>query len=158
MTLYEMTANAIYLYDLLSNGDIDEQTVNDSLEGMDVAGKLEDYCKVIRQLEADAAAYKAEKDRLAAKQKKAEDAVERLEAAVLNYMSATNTEKVKCGVFDVKVKQSKAANIVNADEISPEYMIQQPPKIDRAAIRKALMSGKAVDGAELKINYSINIK
>lgn len=158
MTLYEMTANAIYLYDLLSNGDIDEQTVNDSLEGMDVAGKLEDYCKVIRQLEADAAAYKAEKDRLAAKQKKAEEAVERLEAAVLNYMSATNTEKVKCGVFDVKVKQSKAANIVNADEISPEYMIQQPPKIDRAAIRKALMSGKAVDGAELKINYSINIK
>lgn len=158
MTLYEMTANAIYLYDLLSNGDIDEQTVNDSLEGMDVAGKLEDYCKVIRQFEADAAAYKAEKDRLAAKQKKAEEAVERLEAAVLNYMSATNTEKVKCGVFDVKVKQSKAANIVNADEISPEYMIQQPPKIDRAAIRKALMSGKAVDGAELKINYSINIK
>jgi hypothetical protein len=153
-----MTANAIYLYDLLSNGDIDEQTVNDSLEGMDVAGKLEDYCKVIRQFEADAAAYKAEKDRLAAKQKKAEEAVERLEAAVLNYMSATNTEKVKCGVFDVKVKQSKAANIVNADEISPEYMIQQPPKIDRAAIRKALMSGKAVDGAELKINYSINIK
>lgn len=142
MTLYEMTANAIYLYDLLSNGDIDEQTVNDSLEGMDVAGKLEDYCKVIRQFEADAAAYKAEKDRLAAKQKKAEEAVERLEAAVLNYMSA----------------QSKAANIVNADEISPEYMIQQPPKIDRAAIRKALMSGKAVDGAELKINYSINIK
>lgn len=63
MTLYEMTANAIYLYDLLSNGDIDEQTVNDSLEGMDVAGKLEDYCKVIRQFEADAAAYKAEKDR-----------------------------------------------------------------------------------------------
>lgn len=158
MTLYEMTANAIYLYDLLSNGDIDEQTVNDSLEGMDVAGKLEDYCKVIRQFEADAAVYKAEKDRLAAKQKKAEEAVERLEAAVLNYMSATNTEKVKCGVFDVKVKQSKAANIVNADEISPEYMIQQPPKIDRAAIRKALMSGKAVDGAELKINYSINIK
>lgn len=158
MTLYEMTANAIYLYDLLSNGDIDEQTVNDSLEGMDVAGKLEDYCKVIRQFEVDAAAYKAEKDRLAAKQKKAEDAVERLEAAVLNYMSATNTEKVKCGVFDVKVKQSKAANIVNADEISPEYMIQQPPKIDRAAIRKALMSGKAVEGAELKINYSINIK
>lgn len=158
MTLYEMTANAIYLYDLLSNGDIDEQTVNDSLEGMDVAGKLEDYCKIIRQFEADAAAYKAEKDRLAAKQKKAEEAVERLEAAVLNYMSATNTEKVKCGVFDVKVKQSKAANIVNADEISPEYMIQQPPKIDRAAIRKALMSGKAVDGAELKINYSINIK
>lgn len=158
MTLYEMTANAIYLYDLLSNGDIDEQTVNDSLEGMDVAGKLEDYCKVIRQFEADAAAYKAEKDRLAAKQKKAEDAAERLEEAVLNYMSAANTEKAKCGVFEIKVKQSKAANIVNADAISSEYVIQQPPKIDRAAIRKALMSGKAVDGAELKINYSINIK
>lgn len=158
MTLYEMTAEATYLYDLLCNGDIDEQTVNDTLESIDVQGKLEDYCKVIRQFEADAEMFKTEKDKLAAKQKRAEAAVERLEAAMLAYMGATKQDKATCGVFDIKVKQSKAANIVNEAAVPDAYKVEQAPKIDKAAIRKALMAGEIVEGAELKINYSINIK
>jgi hypothetical protein len=65
MTLYEMTETANYLYRLLEDGEIDEQTVADSLEGLGVGDKLEDYCKVIRQFEADKAAYEAEKNKLA---------------------------------------------------------------------------------------------
>lgn len=158
MTLYEMTETANYLYRLLEDGEIDEQTVTDSLEGLGVGDKLEDYCKVIRQFEADAEAYKAEKDRFAEKQKKAEKSIERLSEAIKNYMSVTGKDKQKCGVFDIKLSTSKKVAIVDDVKIPTEYLKPQPLKVDVAAIRSVLMNGGEVAGAVLQINTNIKIK
>lgn len=158
MTLYEMTKTANYLYRLLEDGEIDEQTVADSLEGLGVGDKLEDYCKVIRQFEADAEAYKAEKDRFAEKQKKAEKSIQRLTKAVKNYMAATGKDKQKCGVFDIKLSTSKKVEIVDDVKIPEVYLKPQPAKVDVAAIRAVLMNGGEVAGAVLQTNTNINIK
>ena len=158
MTLYEMTANAQYLYQLLEGGEIDEQTVNDSIEAMCVTEKLEDYCKVIRQFEVDAEAYKAEKLRLEAKQKAAEKAIERLKSAIRGYMAAAEKDEERCGLFNIKVRNNKAVRITDEGKIAPDYFIPQPAKVDKAAIRAVLMAGGSVAGAELQINQSINIK
>ena len=158
MTLYEMTETANYLYRLLEDGEIDEQTVEDSLEGLGVGDKLEDYCKVIRQFEADKEAYKAEKDRFAAKEKSAGKAIDRLKKAVADYMEVAGKTAQKCGVFDVKIARSKAVSIVDESQIGQAYLIPQPPKIDKAAIRAELMSGGEVAGAVLQINTSLRIK
>ena len=53
MTLYEMSEGALALYEMFYNGDIDEETLNDTIESFGVEDKLEDYCKLIRQLGAD---------------------------------------------------------------------------------------------------------
>lgn len=158
MTLYEFTAAAAELYALLGADEIDEQTAENTLEAMGVGEKLEDYCKVIRQFEADAAAFKAEKDRFAEKQKRAENAVLRLKNAIQNYMTVTGKEKVQCGVFDVKVSHSKAVSITNEDVIPAIYRVAQPDKIDKASLRKALLAGEVVEGAEITVNDNINIK
>ena len=158
MTLYEMTAAALELYAMLGAEEIDEDTVNDTLEAMGVGDKLEDYCKVIRQFEADAEAFKAEKERFVAKQKRAENAVLRLKGAVKAYMTATGKTKEQCGVFDVKVSQSKAVNILDEAAIPEAYRVPQPDKIDKAGLRKALMAGEAITGAELTVNENISIK
>ena len=52
-TLYELTGQAAQLMELLEAGEIDEQTVQDTLDSMMVPEKLEDYGMVIRQLTAD---------------------------------------------------------------------------------------------------------
>lgn len=158
MTLYEMTEFAKLLYDMLQADEVDEETVRDTIEAMGVQDKLEDYCKVIRQFEADAEMFKAEKGRIEAKKKKAENAVERLKNAVLHYMSTTNTDKQKCGLFEIKKSQSKAANITDASLIPAEYRTPQPDKIEVGKIRKALLNGEQVAGAEIQINENINIK
>lgn len=158
MTLYEMTGTVLYLYSLFENGDIDEQTVNDTIEGMCVEDKLEDYCKVIRQFEAETEMLKAEETRLAKKREKAEKAIARLEQALLEYMTASNTDKKKCGTFELKVTHSKAVAITDESKIGVAYLVEQPPRIDKAAIRKALMAGESVPGAELKINDSLKVK
>ena len=158
MNLYEMTVSAKYLDDLLENGDIDERTVEDTIASMSVEDKLEDYCKVIRQFEADAALYREEEKRMAEKRKTAEKAVERLEAAVIRYMAASGKEKQKCGVFDLRVRHNKAVDILDESLIDGTYLIAQPTKIDKAAIRKVLLSGETVNGAVLKVSDSITIK
>lgn len=60
MTLYEMTGAVAELYELLQNGDIDEQVYADTLEAIGAEEKLESYCKIWTQLETDAANYAEE--------------------------------------------------------------------------------------------------
>ena len=158
MTLYDMTEAAHQLYDLLNAGEIDEQTVTDTIEGMMVKEKLEGYCQVIRQFEADAAAYEAEKKRFEAKQKEAESAVKRLESAVTRYMATTESDKMRCGLFEIRLTHSKAVHITNELEIPQEYYKPQPAKLSVSEIRKALLAGQPVAGAELQTNDNIKIK
>ena len=55
MTLYEFTGAAKDLYALLENDEIDEQTFHDTLEAIGAEDKVESYCQIISQLEADKA-------------------------------------------------------------------------------------------------------
>lgn len=158
MNLYEMTQAAIDLYAMFSEEEIDEQTVTDTLDAIGVEDKLEDYCKVIRQFEADAAAYKAEKDRFDAKKKRAENAIAKLEQRMMNYLIATGESEKKVGVFDIKVSQSRAAQILDENIIPAEYRKPQPDAIDKNSIRKALLAGAEIAGAVLQVNNNINIK
>ncbi len=158
MTLYEMTQAAKTLYDLFSNDEIDENVVNDTLEGMEVELKLEDYCKVIRQLKSDAEQIKAEADRMKKKQTSLENSVKRLNTNVLSFMDATGKKSEKAGIFTIRVSESKAVNIVDEAKLPKEFFIEQPAKVDKASIRKKLMADELVNGAELQIDRNIQIR
>lgn len=158
MNLYEMTTAATALYDLLTNGEIDEQTLNDTLAAMGAEEKLENYCKVVRQLEADAEALKNEKDRIYKKQQTTENAIARMKTAMCEFMTAQNTKKSSAGIFTVSLSESKAVNIADETKIPARFLVEQAPKIDKAAIRAELIAGGAVEGCELKINKGVRIK
>ena len=149
MTLYELTQNAFALQELLESGEIDEQTFSDTLEGMDIDTKVENICKVIRNLEAKAAACKAEKDRLAAKEKAANNGVIKLKESLLNYMETVNKKKVEAGTFSVSKCISKSVEIIYEDMLDEKFFVPQPDKIDKTAITKAIKAGEEVAGANI---------
>ena len=157
-TLYDMTSDARRLYEMLDNGDIDEETVKDTLEAIGVEDKLEDYCKVIRQFEADATALKAEKANLAEKQARAERRAEEMKERVLAYLIACGACKAKAGLFEVRISKSKAVEIQDEKLLPDEYLIQQPPKVDKMRIKDAISRGVLVSGASIKENQSLRIK
>lgn len=157
-TLYELTVAEKQLIELFEDDEIDEQTLNDTVEGLDIGGKLEAYCKVVREFEADAKRFKEESIYFANKAKGAENGVKKLKNSILNYMKTTNKTKAEAGLFTVSTRESKAVNIYNETAIPIEYSTPQPPKIDKASIRKALMNGEKITGAELQINKTIQIK
>ena len=158
MNLYELTANAAYLQQLLEDGEIDEQTFNDSLEAMGVDEKIENICKVIRNLEAQAAAFKEEKQRLEKRQSVAENGVKRLKASLVTYMETMLSKKVNAGLFTVSLGSSKSVEVVNEKEIPAIYLVEQPPKIDKTAIGKELKAGEEVPGVVLKESSYVTIR
>lgn len=158
MNLYEMTVAANELYDLLTSGEIDEQTFNDTLQAMGTEEKLESYCKVIRQLEADAEMFKAEKERIEKKQKAVTNSIARMKNAVIEFMKAQGTDKTSAGTFTVRLSESKATSITDESKIPARFLIEQAPKIDKTAIRKELLAGEKIPGCELQINEGVQIK
>ena len=55
MTLYELTGQFLEVNEMAENGEIDEETMQDTLESIEceIEVKAENYAKVIRNLESD---------------------------------------------------------------------------------------------------------
>lgn len=157
-TLYEMTEVARQLYDLFENEEIDEQTLQDTLEGIGVDGKLEDYCKVIRQLEADAFVYKTEKLRFGEKQSRAEKSVERMKAAIAKYFEAIGSTGEKAGVFDIKLRKSEQVVVDDILKVDDSYLRYKAPEPDKTAIKKAIKAGIVLEGVHIEEKNNVNIK
>ena len=67
-TLYEITGQYLALYEMLESADeLEMKVITDTLEGMD--GELEEkadaYAKIMTELDAEAAKFEKEADRLA---------------------------------------------------------------------------------------------
>ena len=146
-TLYELTGQAAQLMELLEAGEIDEQTVQDTLDSMMVPEKLEDSGMVIRQLTAED--YKREKDFFADKQRRADNAIKRMKKTLAAYLAATQQDKVQAGRFVLTSTSSKSVDVFNLAAVPAEYMQPQPPKVDKQSIRNALLAGETVAGAAL---------
>ena len=157
-TLYEMTLQASQLYELLQNEDIDEQVFLDTLEAIGTNEKIESYCHVIKELQADFDKFKAEADRLTARMKTTKNGIDRMKESLLTFLRLSGQAKVKAGTFSVSIGTSKQTNILDEALIPTEYKTPQPDKIDKAAIKKAIESGVDVAGAEIIINEGVRIR
>jgi hypothetical protein len=120
--------------------------------------KLEAYCQIISQLNADIEMYKTEAARIAARKKTAENSVERMKEAILTYLKQSGQTKSKAGTFTVAVSTSKSVYVADETKLPPQYLIAQPPKVDKIGIREALNKGNAVEGAELVEKEGVRIR
>ena len=157
-TLYQMTAQAGELYELLQGEIIDEQTFKDTLEAIGTEEKIEGYCQVIKNLQADLDMFKAEADRIADRMKPIKNNIDRMKESLLAFLKVSGQDKVKAGTFAVSIGTSKATNILDEALIPTEYKTPQPDKIDKTAIKKAIESGLTVAGAEIIINEGVRIR
>lgn len=159
MNLYEMTEAARQLYDMFSAGDIPEEAVNDTLESLGVEGKIEDYCHVIGQFNADVVMLDNEIERLKAKKDAAKKGIDRMKAALSEYMRATNTEKTKAGTFALSFRKSEAVVIKDEAAIPAEFIKTKTTTApDKTAIKAAIKNGQEIAGAELQVNQNLQIK
>lgn len=158
MSLYELTEQARYLYNLLENEEIDSQTLEDTLEGIGANEKLESYTYIQKQFESDLEAFKREKERIEKKMKTCQNAIDRMKSAVLEFMNSAGLKKAKAGTFDLSVRKSESVSITNLIDIPDKFLTYQPPKANKAEIKKAIKNGEVVSGAELVTNESVVIR
>lgn len=155
MKLYELTTDLMTLQEMLE-GDLDDQCLLDTLEAVqgEYEIKLESYCKVIRNLEADMDALKAEAKRLTDKRKTLENNIDRLKKAMFDSMKATNTDKVKGTLFTVAIQRNGGkVPVICDDNVDtsklPDNLVKVVESPDLDAIRELLEAGKVVEGFTL---------
>lgn len=152
MNLYELTGDILSLQDMLasSEGDDEEltQALRDTLEANqgEYEAKLEQYCKVIKNLEADAEACNNEAKRLTDKSKHLKASVTRLKAVMYDSMKTTKTTKIKGAIFTVSIQKNggKLPVIVDVptDQL-PDDLVKVVESPDLDAIAKLLERGSS---------------
>ncbi len=164
MTLYELTTEYMELLAMLEDPDVDEDLIADTLEGIDgeLEVKADGYARVMRQMDADAKAIKAEEERLANRRKSLENRAANLKSRLQQMMEITSKVKFKTELFSFGIQKNPAAVVIDEqyiENIPEEYLIRQDPKIDRAKLKEDLKAGKDLDGiAHLEQTESLRIR
>ena len=104
-TLYELSDEYIYLLGLLEDPEVDNEIINDTLEGItgEIEVKAEGYVRVIRQMEADALARKEEAKRLTEAARTYENGVKRLKDYLFSTMKALDMPEINTGIHKLKI-------------------------------------------------------
>ncbi len=157
MNLYELSL----AFQEVQNMDLDPEVMKDTLDSIEdaIENKAENIAKLIRNLESDVAAYKEEEDRLKTKRQATENKVKWLKTYLEDNMKLTGKTKFKSGMFNFSIQKNPASvNITDEKAIPEEFLIQQPPKVDKTSLKEILKRGIEVPGAELKQTEGLRIR
>lgn len=138
MNLYELTSTYQELQNGIENGEDFEgilEVINDELEA-----KADGYARVIRNMEAQASAFKEEEKRIAEKRKRLESGVDRLKQNLFESMKATGKTKFKTDLFSFAIQKNggKIPVIVDVKDTSelPDDLVKITEAPDLDAIRQ----------------------
>lgn len=159
-TLYDITIENLKIIDLLqeSGGEITEEieqlmTINkDNLNT-----KVEDYCKVIKMLDAEVKGAKAEIDRITAYKKTTEKIIERMKNRIDSAFQMMAIDELKVGTFKVNYRKSESVNIIDESLIPDDYF-QVKKEVSKEAIKDAIKGGLEVSGAEILEKKNLQIR
>lgn len=118
--------------------------------------KIESVALWVKNLRAEAAAYKAEKDAFADREKRTKNKIESLEKWLTN---ALNGEKLTTNKVAVSFRKSKAVEVLDDSKIPENYMVETVTIApDKKGIKEVIEHGLKVPGCELVERNNIQIK
>ena len=160
MTLYEIDQAILDCIDTESGEIIDAARL--SALQMERCAKLEGIACWIKNLEADAEAYKAEKESFAARERAARNKAESLKSWLTD---ALQGEKLTTTKAAISFRRSDVVEIPNeelfvswAESENRSLLTYKQPVPNKAAIKEALKSGAILQGAFINRKDNIQIK
>ncbi len=162
--LYELTADIQLLWNLMDQGELDDDAILDAMMNSqeELGIKLEGYCKWIRNMEADVSALKEEEKRLAARRKTLEHTIERAKSSMHYAMNEAGEKKIKGNLFTISVQNNPPKVVMDEtyiENIPERYIKYLDPEIDRAKIKEDIQNGIDVEGiAHLEQTESLRIR
>ena len=158
MNLYEIENEIMSCVDM-ETGEINDVDKLQQLE-MERDIKIENIALWVKNLEADAKAYKEEKDSFAQKQKSAENKAKSLKEYLRNFLAGENYKSTK---VNVSFRASKSVDVFNMDALMRYddcdcYLKYAEPTADKTAIKEAINNGVEIPGCRIVENQNIQIK
>ena len=154
MTLWEIDQGIMACLDAETGEIIDPEKL--TALHMEREAKLENVALWIKNLRADAAAIKAEKDALAKREKAASKKAEDLENWLLQALGGQAFQTAKCAV---SFRRSTMVNVLDLSHVPAEYLkVKTEYSPDKNAIAAAINAGQEIGGCTLVENLNISIK
>ncbi len=108
-----------------------------------------------KELETDADGIDAEIKRLQERKKAKKNKAEQLKKVLADELDGKKFETSKCAMA---FRKSTSVAIDDEDIIPSGYLVEQKPKVDKVAIKKALNAGIDVAGCRLETKNNLHIK
>lgn len=127
---------------------------------LEIDQKIENLCKWIKNLEADAEAYKQYKMAFADKQKAAENKAKSIKSYIQMYLDG---KKWEASDKSVRVAYRTTKDKVTIDDITaiPAEWFKTPQtesNLNKTALKEAILEGHKIDGVHLEDSISMQIK
>ena len=163
-TLYELTDTMKHLLDLAQSGEVDQETIDDTIESMDlttdIERKIEGYAIVMDELKASNERIRNEEKRLADRRRVQQNNYNRMRETLLGRMKLLQLDKVKTDKYTVSIRQNPVKVVVSDESNIPkDFFIEQRPKVDRKKLKEHLENtGEELEGVELRQEESLQIR
>jgi regulator of replication initiation timing len=173
-TLFELTAQyrlfseQIDIYaDMIEAGDMPEEAFWDTVEALEgeVNEKVDSLACIYKEIMYEAAALKAEAERLKERQKRKEAEAERLKAYIETSMKAAGISKVETARNKLSFRKSTKLEIADEDtfvawaqEYNPDLLTFKQPDPNKVVIKKILQGGQSIEGCRLAENMNLQLK
>lgn len=151
--LYEINAEILNCIDI-ETGEIIDELALEALE-MDKAEKIENIALWIKNLKAQAAALKAEKDSFAAREKTANNKIKNLQNYLLGALKGQKFESTKVKIF---YGSNDSLEIEDGAPIPVEFLKPVEPAIDKAGLKMAIKAGRVIPGVKVVTKSYIKMK
>lgn len=166
MKLYELTNDYLALLEAIDNDEIPEEAIADTLEAITacIEDKADNIACLLKNLDAECKAIKAEEERLAERRKAKEKSHERIKQYLSETLQRAGLDKVETARNRITFRKSETvevdedAFITWAQTHRDDLLTYSAPKANKTEIKKALKGGAEIIGAELRINQNIQIK
>lgn len=166
MKLYELTNDYLAFLEAIENDEIPEEAIADTLEAITacIEDKADSIACMLKNLDAECAAIKAEEARLAERRKAKERQHERIKQYLSETLQRAGLDKIETARNRITFRKSESVEVdeeafikwaeINRDDL----LTYSAPKINKTEVKKALKDGIEIVGAELRIKNNIQIK
>lgn len=162
MKLYEYTEQFLIAENELSDMDLPDDVIQDTLDGLrgDIQVKGKNIGAFIKNIEADIDMLKAHEKQVKDKRLRMEKRITWMKNYLLTNMQRVEITEISCPLYTIKPRKNPPAVwLTNESAISDKYKIEvKTIKIDKNSIAKDLKAGKTVTGAELHYGWRLDIK
>lgn len=168
MTLYELATEYKEFLAAVDEGDIPEEAIADTLQCIeaDIDTKIDNTACLIKELEAEEAAIKAEEDRLAQRRKSKAAARERVSdylAAMMQEIGKSDFESARVRIGFRKtpgkvIAEDEGSFIRWAMEHDDSLISYGKPTLNKTAIKTALETGRVLNGVRIETGVKMTIK
>lgn len=169
MKLYELTNEYQVLMNMIDNDDdIPVEAITDTLEAIsaEIEDKADNIACLLKSLDAEVNAIKAEETRLADRRKSKQAAYDRIKQYLSEELRRANIDKVETARNKITFRKSESVDLLVdenafidwAQENNDDLLTYSRPKINKTAIKTAIKDGVNIAGATITEKQNIQIK